>query len=166
MRRECREGFPRRRIQRKPPVSDPSMHHDTCVTHVPWCMSRSLIRGGGEDVPGIPGSCAIGNFTYLVRGPWQECTLFLVVKLMIKTYPACDTKCIYSVNKVCVCVIPGIILSMATANERRHYIITSSLVGCAYSQNDPCIPRTSAVPFLQVDVILGVEFRHSTATNR
>ena len=23
-------------------VSDPDMHHGTCVTHVPWCMSGSL----------------------------------------------------------------------------------------------------------------------------
>ena len=26
-------------------VSDPEMHHGTCVTHVPWCISGSLIRG-------------------------------------------------------------------------------------------------------------------------
>ena len=50
--------FPRRRLQRKPLVSDPGMHHGTCVTHVPWCMSGSLTRGGGENVPGIPGACA------------------------------------------------------------------------------------------------------------
>ena len=25
-----------------PRVSDPDMHHDTCVTHVPWCMPGSL----------------------------------------------------------------------------------------------------------------------------
>ena len=54
----------------KPLVSDPDMHHDTCVTHVPWCVSGSLTRGGGENVPGIPGACAICNFTYLAR-----CTL-------------------------------------------------------------------------------------------
>ena len=30
----------------KPPrVSDPDMHHGTCVTHVSWCMSGSLISG-------------------------------------------------------------------------------------------------------------------------
>ena len=29
-------------------VSDPSMHHGTCSTHVPWCMSGSLTRGGRE----------------------------------------------------------------------------------------------------------------------
>ena len=60
---------PRRRLQMKPLVSDPGMHHDTCVTHVPWCMSGSLFRGGGENVPGILGACATRNFTYLARGP-------------------------------------------------------------------------------------------------
>ena len=50
--------FPRRRFQRKPLVSDPGMHHGTCVTLVPWCMSRSLTCGDGENVPGIPGACA------------------------------------------------------------------------------------------------------------
>ena len=28
-----------------PQVSDPDMHHDTCVTHVPRCMPGSLISG-------------------------------------------------------------------------------------------------------------------------
>ena len=50
--------FPHRRFRRKPLVSDPGMHHGTCVTHVPWCMSGSLTCGGGENVPGIPGACA------------------------------------------------------------------------------------------------------------
>ena len=27
-----------------PRASDPDMHHGMCVTHVPWCMSRSLAR--------------------------------------------------------------------------------------------------------------------------
>ena len=62
--------FPRRRLQRKPLVSHPDMHHGTCVTHAPWCMSGSLTRDGGENVPGIPGACANPNFTYLGRGPW------------------------------------------------------------------------------------------------
>ena len=69
MRRECRERFPRHRLQKKPLVSDPDMHHATCVTHVPWCMSVSLTRGGGENVPGIPGACATRKFTYLARVP-------------------------------------------------------------------------------------------------
>ena len=61
--------FPRHRLQMKPLISDPGMHHGTCVTHVPWCMSGSQIRGGGENVPGIPGACATLNFMYLARGP-------------------------------------------------------------------------------------------------
>ena len=60
MRRECRERFPRHRIQRKPLVSNPGML---------WCMSGSLTRGGWENVPGIPDAWATSNFTYLTRGP-------------------------------------------------------------------------------------------------
>ena len=59
--------FPRRRFQRKPLVSDPGMHHGTCVTHVPWCMSGSLTCGDGENVPGIPGACASA-----ILRIWQE----------------------------------------------------------------------------------------------
>ena len=56
-------------------VSDPDTHHGTCVTHVPWCMSGSLtsgflLRRRWENVPGIPGTCATHDYTYLVRGPW------------------------------------------------------------------------------------------------
>ena len=47
----CRERFPRKRIQRKPPVSDPGIHHGTCVTHVPWCMSGSLTSCGRKTFP-------------------------------------------------------------------------------------------------------------------
>ena len=59
MLRKCRERFPRHRLQRKPLDSDPGMH--------PWCMTGSLTRGGGEN---IPGACATRNFAYLVRGPY------------------------------------------------------------------------------------------------
>ena len=63
--------FPRHWLQRKPLVKDAGMHHGTCVAHVPWCMSVSLTRGGGEKVAGIPSVCTILNFTYLVKGPWH-----------------------------------------------------------------------------------------------
>ena len=59
--------FPRRRFQRELLVSDPGMHHGTCVTHVPWCMSGSLTCGDGENVPGIPGACAPA-----ILRIWQE----------------------------------------------------------------------------------------------
>ena len=54
-------------LQRKSLVSDPGMHHGTCVTHVPWCMSGSLTRCGRENVPGIPGACAPA-----ILRIWQE----------------------------------------------------------------------------------------------
>ena len=64
-----RERFPRHRLQRKPLVNDPGMQHGTCVTHVSWCMLRSLTRSDRESIPGIPGACATRNVTYLTRGP-------------------------------------------------------------------------------------------------
>ena len=76
--RECWECFPRHRLQRKPLVSDPGMHHGTCVAHVPWCMSGSLTHGGGENVPGFPNACTTRNFTYLARGSWRRWFLSLV----------------------------------------------------------------------------------------
>ena len=62
MSRECRGRLPSHRLQRKPLVRYPGMHHDTCVTQVPWCMSGSLTRGGVENGPGVPGACATLNF--------------------------------------------------------------------------------------------------------
>ena len=56
-----------------PLVSDPDMHHGTCVTHVPWCMRGSLTRGflwsrwrGKRSRH----SRRIRN-PHLVRGPWK-----------------------------------------------------------------------------------------------
>ena len=72
MRRERRTRFPNHRLQRKPLVKDPVMHHGTCVTHVPWCMSGSLSRGCRKNVHGIHGACATRNFTYLARGIWMR----------------------------------------------------------------------------------------------
>ena len=62
-----------------PRVSDPDVHHGTCVTHLPWCMPWLLtsdflwsLSQGGENVPGIRGACATRNFAYLVRGPLER----------------------------------------------------------------------------------------------
>ena len=76
----CREFigenvFPATDFQRNPLVSDPGMHHGTCVTYVPCCMSGSLTRGGGENVPTgeFPAQRPMTrNFTYLARGPWRS----------------------------------------------------------------------------------------------
>ena len=56
---------------RKKLVIDPGIHHDTCVSHVPWCMSESLTLGDGENVPGIPSACTTCYFKYLSRGRWD-----------------------------------------------------------------------------------------------
>ena len=85
MRRECREHFPRHRLQRKPLVSDPAMHHGTFVTHVPWCMSRSPTRGGGKNGTGIPGACTTRNCTYLARGPWNNSNVQSVITVRRRT---------------------------------------------------------------------------------
>ena len=74
--------FPRRRFQRKPLVSDPGMHHGTCVTHVPWCISGSLTCGDGENVPGIPGACAPA-----ILRIWQEAHVIASSWLQQSTIP-------------------------------------------------------------------------------
>ena len=57
------------------------MHHGTCVTHVPWCMSGSLTCGDGENVPGIPGACALA-----ILRIWQEAHSTAVNVWLIKQF--------------------------------------------------------------------------------
>ena len=68
----ARDVFFRHRLQKKPLVSDPGMHRSTCVTHVTWCMSGSVTRGGGENDPGILGACATRKFSYPLRGQFKR----------------------------------------------------------------------------------------------
>ena len=53
-----------------PLVSDPGMHHGTCVTHVPWCMSGSLTSGC--NYLSLPEICAsdIKIYIYISSRPW------------------------------------------------------------------------------------------------
>ena len=50
-----------------PRVSDPDMHHGTCVTHVPWCMPGSLTsvfflsRWWGKTFPAFPAHAQPAN---------------------------------------------------------------------------------------------------------
>ena len=71
--RECRERFPTRRLQRKPLVSDPGLHHGTCGKHVPWCMSGSLTCCGGENIPGAcaPAILRIWQEAHSYAGTWK-----------------------------------------------------------------------------------------------
>ena len=104
-----------------PRVSDPDMHHGTCVTLVPWFMSGSLTssflwsRRAGENEPGIPCACATHNFTYLARGPFLTlCTCMSSVTV------AHDSVLIIYYDKLTGTQTPG--LSMESARERGIYI--------------------------------------------
>ena len=67
MRRKSPECFLRHRLERKPLVSDPGMHHCTCETHIGNANPRWW-----ENLPGIPGAYATRNFAFLARGPWSH----------------------------------------------------------------------------------------------
>ena len=104
MRRKCWERFLCHRLQRKPLVSDPGMHHGTCVTHVPLCMSGSLTRSDGENVPGIPGACATCNFCVTGKRPIALpirdagntlCTVWLQIRLIISGQTVSEVKYMY-----------------------------------------------------------------------
>ena len=79
----------------KPLISNPDMHHDTCITHVSWCTWGSLIHDDRKNVPGIPGACATRIYSYLARGPWPlttttwvtrrlQCPFYLMIRTSIK----------------------------------------------------------------------------------
>ena len=80
-----------------PWVSDPDMHHGTCVTHVPWCILGPLTSGflwsrwrGKRSQH--PGACETHSFTYLVRGPCDS--------LLIRRAFPCHN---VAVNALCRC---------------------------------------------------------------
>ena len=66
LRPECRERFPRRRLQRKPLVSDPGMHHGTCVTHV----GITNPRWRGKHSRHMRNPQVYVSCPYLARYPW------------------------------------------------------------------------------------------------
>ena len=77
-----------------PHVSDPDMHHGTCVTHVPWCMPGSLTNGflwsrlwGKRS-----GVCATRNSTYLARGPWLLRWLKRITCIQRQLNAECDQR--------------------------------------------------------------------------
>ena len=93
----------RHRLQRKLLVSDPGMHHGTCLTHVPRCMSGSLIRGGGENINGIPGGCATGNFTHLAEAHCEGWVIPFTNSVIFKMFSCHDVIiwCLFSGNRSC-----------------------------------------------------------------
>ena len=65
-----------------PRFSDPDMHHGTCVTHVPWCMSGSLTssflwsRPRGKTFPAFP-----AHAQPAILRIWQEAHFMLTIPL-------------------------------------------------------------------------------------
>ena len=75
------------------PYTTPGMHHGTCVPHVPWCMSGSITRVGGGNIPGIPGACAPA-----VLRIWQEAHGHHLYWLPIYQTRYCENSVIKSVT--------------------------------------------------------------------
>ena len=59
--------FTRHRFQREPLVSDPCMHHGTCVMHVPWCMLGSITLVAGKTFPAF-----LAHAQPAILRIWQE----------------------------------------------------------------------------------------------
>ena len=66
----------------------------TCITALAWRTCRDAFRdrwlvvsfdvSGRENVPGIPGTCATRNFTYLVRVPCEQMVTELLETVLLK----------------------------------------------------------------------------------
>ena len=106
-------------------VSDPDMHHGTCVTHVlPWCMPGSLTDGfhwsrWRENVPGIPGACETCNFTSLARDPCNDPIIHLLYDC---NHAFMWTKYYESAHKLpCLCCKDDTSNCVKKINMRRDY---------------------------------------------
>ena len=98
-----------------PRVSDPDMHHGTCVTDVPWCMPASLTSGflwswRRGNVPGIPGACTNRNFTYLARVHPQKyaCGSYCAFLPVPYFHRNSDRFRVYPVTKTQLCILLAI----------------------------------------------------------
>ena len=100
--------FPRDRLHRKPLVSDPDMDQGTCVTHVPWCLSGSLTRGRGENVPDIPSACASATLRI-----WQETHWGVLRWELIVNYLSFFQNQPNNLSVIYVCILDRCLLSLA-----------------------------------------------------
>ena len=147
---------PRRRFKRKPLVSDPGMHHGTCVTHVPWCMSGSLTCGDGENVPGIPGACAPA-----ILRIWQEAhaamwTLTQAIKIQNGT--KCNAICKSPSRSIIIGSMP--LLIMSGVGEAVRFLVVRKDHHGANSGWSSVWHRSntgvSSTQYEQIPIILGV----------
>ena len=95
------------------PKKTANLHYGTSATHVPWCMSGSLSRGGRENVPGISGAFATCNFVYLVRG--QASPILRATALIIGR--ACQWTGLSHNEPDCPSTIPDVYAANRTSDE-------------------------------------------------
>ena len=104
-----------------PQVSDPDMHHGTCVTHVPWCMPGSLTSGSlwnwrrGKTFPAFPAHAQPAMLRI-----WQEahCSwLYAYIQMESpKWYPYIYC---HALNGKVVCNIFPLLLSALCSHRRQ-----------------------------------------------
>ena len=113
MRREC---FP------PPPlVSDPNMHHGTCVTHVPWCILGSLTSGflwsrwRGKTFP------AFQAHAQPILPIWQEAHVKVWINACME---ASRVQLIYPISSVCIVWSINIVLKCSCVTYSYHHVST------------------------------------------
>ena len=67
------------------PITSPLSHSKSASYQIRNITGYAC--GGGENVPGIPGTCTTRKFTYLARGPWHEIFSDLGTILMLSPGP-------------------------------------------------------------------------------
>ena len=92
---------------------------------------------------GIHMFSVVSQFKGPVMQSFDGSIIVSMYKLLNKQFPRVNVTALWHDPQLLVEVImgertqhTGIILCMCPANERRHYNVTSSLIGCVHSQND------------------------------
>ena len=106
MHRECRESFPRHRLQKKLLVNDPRMHHATSRTCRDACRNRKPAVMG-KKFPAIPGVYATISFTYLVWGPCSGVRVWYETCFVSTTYNVFSDIHVWRCYAVCS-IIPSL----------------------------------------------------------
>ena len=121
----------------RPPVSDPDMHHSTCMTHVPWCMLGSLTNGflwsrsRGKTFPAFPAHVQPTTLRIWKEAHWSateqkdHSRLYKLHKTGVNHFRE------YCLASQINWIRTGLIVALRPANEGRRYKVTPSLIGWA-----------------------------------
>ena len=112
----------------KETASYPGKHRGTCITHVPWCISGSLTRGGGENVTDIF-SWRMRNPQFYVSGkrPAAECLAHwppLFVSKGVSESVTKNTKCVIKINFASTSCSHNSHMFTHCYRSRLHFILT------------------------------------------